>query len=119
VIPYRDPHTAAPCLWAVRDTTGPGLVISIATPDWADNAQHRKGFEATLIAVHRRETGESPTANSGRIIPGYEQSSYNKDEIRGGPLDPDETKSNAEPGVGPLPWKQADAVTSFDWMGLD
>lgn len=119
VMPYRDPHTAAPCLWAVRDATGPGLEISISTPDWAENTQRRKGLEAALIAVHRRETGESPTANFGRIIPGYKQSSYRKDDIRGGPLAPDGTEPNAEPGVESLPWEQANAVTSPDWMGLN
>lgn len=119
VMPYRDPHTAAPCLWAVRDASGPGLEISIATPDWAENAQRRKGLEAALIAVHRRETGASPTANFGRIIAGYKQSSYSKDEVRGGPLDYNETEPNAEPGVGPLPWEQVNAVASLDWMGLD
>jgi hypothetical protein len=118
-MPFRDPHTAAPCLWAVRDVIGPGLEISIATPDWAENTQRRKGLEAALIAVYRRETGESPTANFGRIISGYKQSSYRKGDMRGGPLAPDETESNAERGVGPLPWKQPDKVTARNWMGLD
>lgn len=27
-MPYRNPHTAAPCLWAVRDRYGPALEIS-------------------------------------------------------------------------------------------
>jgi len=119
VMPYRDPHTAAPCLWAVRDATGPGLEISITTPDWAENVHRRKGLEAALIAVHRRKTGESPTANFGRIIAGYKQSSYSKDDVRGGPLDPNETEPNSDSGVGPLPWEQADAVASSEWMGLD
>lgn len=119
VMPFRDPHTAAPCLWAVRDATGPGLEISITTPGLTENDQRRKGLEAALIAVHRRETGESPTANFGRIIPGYEQSSYSKDEKRGGLLDPNETEPNTNPGVGPLPWERTDTVTSSDWMGLD
>jgi hypothetical protein len=105
VMPYRGPHTAAPCLWAVRDATGSGLEISIATPDQAENAQHWKGLEAALIAVHRRETGESPTANFGRIIDGYEQSSYSKDSVRGGPLGTDKSEPNAKPGIGPLPWE--------------
>jgi len=26
-MPYRDPHTAAPCLWAVRDRYGPALEV--------------------------------------------------------------------------------------------
>lgn len=118
-MPFRDPHTAAPCLWAVLDASGPGLEISTATPDWAENAQHRKGLEAALIAVYRRETGESPTANFGRIIPGYKQSSLSRYKVRGGPLGPEESESNAESGVGPLPWEQTDDVTARNWMGLD
>jgi len=92
---------------------------SIATPDSAEDTQHRKGLEAALIAVYRRETGESPTANFGRIIEGYKQSSYSRDEVRGGPLGPNESKPNAEPGVGPLPWENTEDVTAPDWMGLD
>jgi len=118
-MPYRDPHTAAPCLWAVRDATGPELEVSVATPDSAEDAQYRKALEAALIAVYRRETGDSPTANFGRIIEGYKQSSYSRDEVRGGPLGPDESEPNTEPGVGPLPWEIIQDVTSPNWMGLD
>lgn len=64
-MPYRDPHTVAPCLWAVRDATGLGLEVSIAMPDRADDGHYRKSLEAALITVYRRKTGESPTANSG------------------------------------------------------
>lgn len=119
VMPYRDPHTAAPCLWAVRDATGPGLEISVATPDEAENIRQRKGLEAALIAVYQREIGDSPTANFGRIISGYQQSSYSKDEIRGGPSDPHASEANAEPGVEPLSWEHTDDVTTRNWMGLD
>lgn len=117
-MPYRDPHTAAPCLWAVRDRYGPALEVSTATPSFATNDQDRKGFEEPLIAVARREMGESPTANFGRIIPGYSQSSYRNGGYVGGPLDEDETELNAEPGRGPIPWESVDDVIAPDWMGL-
>jgi len=118
-MPFRDPHTAAPCLWAVRDNAGDGLEISVTTPDRAENSQHRKGLEAALIALYRREAGESPTANFGRIIPGYRQSSYRSDSIRGGPLEPGESESNTEPGVRSLPWENTADMTTQNWMELN
>lgn len=117
-MPYRDPHTAAPCLWAVQQEDGEKLEVSIATPTLAEDKQSRKAFEDALIAVYRRETGESPTANFGRIIDGYRQSTYRSGEERGGPLQPGETESNNEEGVGPLDWSQSEDVLSEDWMGL-
>ncbi|QFU84257.1 hypothetical protein [Natronorubrum aibiense] len=86
-MPFRDPHTAAPCLWTVRDQSGPGFEVSTARPPLTDDAQDRKGLEAACIALARREMGESPTANFGRIIPGYSQSSYRSDGYVGGPLE--------------------------------
>jgi len=88
-IPYRDPHTAAPCLWAVRDYVGPALEVSHTTPTKVEDEQHRKGIEAALIALRRRETNRSPTANLGRIIDSYKQSSYSQSSpaFRGGRLE--------------------------------
>ncbi|SDN40209.1 hypothetical protein SAMN05192554_13314 [Haloarchaeobius iranensis] len=118
-MPFRDPHTAAPCLWAIRDRDGPDLEISWTTPDRATEKQPRKGIEAALIALHRREIGHSPTANFGRIIEGYKQSGYSSDGFVGGPLSEDETEPNTEPGVGPLEWTDHERPLSTDWMGLD
>lgn len=118
-MPFRDPHTAAPCLWAVRDTYGNEFEVSTTTPPLAEDAAHRKGFEEALIAVARREMGESPTANFGRIIDGYVQSSYRSDGFVGGPLAEGETESNAEPGRGPVPWTDVDDITGPTWMGLN
>lgn len=118
-MPYRDPHTASPCLWAIVDRYGPELEISVATPDEAREKQRRKGLEDALLSLHRRVFEESPTANFARIIPGYEQSSYRKDGVVGGPLSDGETEPNAEPGIGPLPWESPDDPTSPRWMGLD
>ncbi len=117
-MPYRDPHTAAPCLWAVQQEDGEKLEVSVAAPTLAEDKQSRKAFEDALIAVYRRETGRSPTANFGRIIDGYRQSTYRSGGERGGPLNPEETESNAENGVGPLDWRLSDDVLSTDWMGL-
>lgn len=118
-MPYRDPHTAAPCIWAIRDQDGPALEVSVAVPDAAVDKQQRKALDDALIALYRRESGESPTANFGRIIPGYRQSSYRSDGLTGGPLPEGETESNAATGVGPLPWTEADSPTTEDWMGVD
>ena len=118
-MPFRDPHTAAPCLWAVRDRYGSEFEVSTTTPPLAEDDQNRKGLEEALIAIARREMGQSPTANFGRIIEGYSQSSYRKDGYVGGPLEDDETEPNAELGRGPVPWKNVDNVTARDWMGLE
>ncbi|MDL0145541.1 GIY-YIG nuclease family protein [Halobacterium salinarum] len=117
-MPYRDPHTAAPCLWAVQQEEAEKLEVSVTTPTLAEDKQSRKAFEDALIAVYRREMGESPTANFGRIIDGYRQSTYRSGEERGGPLEPGQTESNTEDGVGPLDWSRSSDVLSEDWMGL-
>lgn len=120
-MPYRDPHTAAPSIWAIRDAVGPDLEISAVTPSGAADDQQRKGIEAALIALHRRETQQSPTANFGRIIEGYEQStySYNEPAYKGGRLDEGVTEANAADGVEPPSWEQWRDPRAADWMGLD
>jgi hypothetical protein len=120
-MPFRDPHTAAPTLWAIRDKYGPGFELSWTTPSIATDDQSRKAVEAALIALHRRGARQSPVANFGRIIPGYRQSNYSRhgERARGGPLGPDESESNATSGRPPLAWTNADAVRAVDWMGVD
>ena len=120
-MPYRDPHTAAPCLWAVRDNVGSVLEVSYTTPPKTEDDQHRKGLEATLIALHRRETNRSPTANFGRIIDGYRQSShsYNDPSYKGGPLPSGEYEPNFASGVEPPDWQNWREPLARDWMSLD
>ncbi|ADB60295.1 hypothetical protein Htur_1407 [Haloterrigena turkmenica DSM 5511] len=83
-MPFRDPHTAVPCLWAVRNRDRPAFEVSTATPSLATHNQDWKGLEEALITTARREMGESPTANFGRIISGYSQSGYRSDGYVGG-----------------------------------
>jgi predicted GIY-YIG superfamily endonuclease len=120
-MPYRDPHTAAPCLWAVRDDVGSALQVSYTTPSKAEDELHRKGIEAALIALHRRETNRSPTANFGRIIGGYRQSSYsyNDPSYKGGLLPSGEHEPNAASGVEPPDWHNWREPLAQDWMNLD
>lgn len=120
-MPYRDPHTAAPCLWAIRDNVGSALEVSYTTPTKAEDEQHRKGIEAALIALHRRETNRSPTANFGRIIDGYKQSSYsyNDPAYKGGRLESGEDEPNSASGVEPPDWQNWREPLARDWMNLD
>jgi hypothetical protein len=74
-MPYADPHTAAPALWAMRDREGCDFEASVL-PVAAD-AQIRKGLEALAVSLYRVEVGESPAANFGRISPGYRKSTGN------------------------------------------
>src|SRR6516164_8348507 len=54
-MPYTDPHTAAPALWAIRQATGAEYEVSVAPV--AGTTPWRKGLEALAIALHRQEFG--------------------------------------------------------------
>ncbi|OYR55247.1 hypothetical protein DJ70_12380 [Halorubrum halodurans] len=118
-MPYTDPHVAAPSLWAVRQEYGPDFEVSVIEPDDVDQRQRRLAIEEALIAVYRRESGENTTANFARIIDGYKRSNRRADGFTGGELAEGETEPNTAPGVGPLPWTDADEPTSRSWMGLE
>lgn len=116
-MPFSDPHTGSPCLWAVVDRHGPGFEVSATTPDKATERYQRKAIEDALIALHRRETGLTPVGNFGRMPPGYEKSKQRSADVRGGPVDQRDAR-NFEESIEPLPWQNAESLTSQDWMGL-
>ena len=64
-MPYRDPHTAAPGLWALRHSTQTAFEVAFC-PVEADTPR-RRGLEAVAIAIHRQCHGRSPTLNFGRM----------------------------------------------------
>jgi hypothetical protein len=107
-MPYRDPHTAAPALWALRDAGGGPFEVSVAPVEGP--TPWRKGLEALAIALHRQEHGRSPTVEFGRMPPGYRASTGNNAKLvaagkrrRGGPSE--EADPGHRPGVlpaGPL-----------------
>ena len=89
VMPYRDPHTAAPGLWALRQE-GCDFEVSVTVVD--GTTQKRKTLEAVAIMLYRLEHGRSPTLNFGRMPVGYLMSSGNNAGVvargrrfRGGP----------------------------------
>ena len=56
-MPYRDPHTAAPALWALRDSLGCDFEISVMVVE--GTRQWRQGLEAAAIARYRQELERS------------------------------------------------------------
>lgn len=118
-MPYRDPHTASPALWALRHQAQASFEaqfcpIHAATPV-------RKGLEAVAIAAHRQQFRRSPTFNFGRMPAGYRMSSENKAKLvaagrrfRGGPTSAATLAHTAgTPPVGPLD----QACISETWCG--
>lgn len=119
-MPYRDPHTAAPALWALRHATGCDLEVSVTPVEGA--TPWRKGLEALAISLYRQEHGCSPTVEFGRVPIDYRPSSANNARLvragkrfRGGPAPAVVHESHAPgiPPVGPLDGNPHDS----DWIG--
>jgi hypothetical protein len=90
VMPYRDPHTAGPALWALHQLSGCDFEVSVA--EVVGETPWRKGLEAVAISEYRQQRGASPTVNFGRMPRGYRMSSANNTKkakagqvFRGGP----------------------------------
>jgi hypothetical protein len=114
-MPYTDPHTAAPALWALRQQTGAGYEVSVAPVP--GTVQWRKGLEALAVALHRQQFGRSPTVNFGRMPVGFSRSSGNNRRLvaagkrfRGGACDSEEAyHAPGIPPAGPLDGDPQDA----------
>jgi hypothetical protein len=114
-MPYTDPHTAAPALWALRQSTGVEYEVSVAP--FPGPVPWRKGIEAMAVALHRQEFGRSPTANFGRMPAGFRKSSGNNQRLaragkrfRGGACNTEEPHhAPGIPPVGPLTGGPQDA----------
>jgi hypothetical protein len=119
VMPYRDPHTAAPGLWALRHQRGCDFEVSVLVVE--GTTQWRKALEAVAITQYRLEHGGSPTLNFGRMPAGYRMSSANNAELvaggrryRGGPTT--EPTASHLPNLPPLP-NAPGPSTSSNWGG--
>jgi hypothetical protein len=118
-MPYRDPHTAGPALWALLQATGTQFEASFCAV--TGDTPWRKGLEAVVIARHRQRHGRSPTVNFGRMPRGYRMSSGNNAGIvaagkrsRGGPCEETTDAHLAgQPPVGPLDPN----TSSASWCG--
>jgi hypothetical protein len=73
LMPYRDPHTAGPALWALHHQTGEDLEVSVVSVE--RSTPWRNGLEALAIALCRQAHNRSPTVEFGRMPAGYRASS--------------------------------------------
>lgn len=119
-MPYRDPHTAGPALWALRRKYRVELEVSVAVVE--DTTPNRKGLEALAIALYRQKSGMSPTINFGRMPLGYVMSSVNNRRLveagkrfRGGVST--EITQNHEAGLAPFGPLNGD-IHALDWCGF-
>jgi hypothetical protein len=118
-MPYRDPHTAAPALWAWLQIAN--LSLQVGTCTVTEPTPYRKALEAFVIAQHRQRHGASPRWNFGRMPRGFRMSSANNTALaaagkvfRGGPCE--DLLPNHEPGIGPLAPLDSD-VEGLAWCG--
>lgn len=107
-MPYADPHTAGPALWALRHETRCEFEVSVAVVEGTPS--RRLGLEALAIALYRHERGRSPTLSFGRMPAGYRKSTGNNARLvaaglrrRGGPdVTLRDGGDTSIPPVGPL-----------------
>jgi hypothetical protein len=124
-MPYNDPHTAGPALWAQKQLENCEYEASVVVMSDLSTPQ-RKAQECVAIARHRQAHGQSPTFNFGRMPLGYSKSTGNTRALadrgkrhRGGPTD--ETLACHVPGRapdGPIDGDgSVDDLLGLDWSG--
>lgn len=106
-MPYNDPHTAAPALWALRNRDACDFEVSVA--ESSGTSPQRKALEAVAIALYRSENGRSPLANFGGMPTGYRKSTGNNKKLaasgrrfRGGPDPAAPLRADSAPVKGEL-----------------
>lgn len=84
LMPWNDPITEAPSLWAWQDAEGFEYECSVAPLDTSPGG--RRGMESYLLYRYRQERGASTLCNFGRFHPRYRKSTNRKENKRGGKL---------------------------------
>ena len=116
LMPWNDPDSSAPPLWAWRDAEGYQYECSAAPLDASPAG--RRAMESFLLYSYRQEVRESPVCNFGRFPPRYRCSTSKSRNLRGGKLKCDQQDNPAGwPSIPPLcPYgKPGDP----DWMELE
>jgi hypothetical protein len=122
MMPYRDPHTVGPALWAMRDMAGCEYEASTCSlPDLS--TPQRKGLECVEIALYRQKQRRSPTFNFGRMTDGYQMSSHNNTRLaasgrryRGKMMG----RNDDSHLLGTVPFGELNGPsTGSNWVGLD
>jgi len=115
LMPWNDPHTAAPSLWVWQDAEGYEYECSATPLDASQNA--RRGMESFLLYRYRQEFGESTLCNFGRFHPRYRKSTNRSEDRRGGKLEEINLDNPAGgPCIAPLPIVGNPGEPG--WMGL-
>jgi hypothetical protein len=115
LMPWNDPHTAAPALWAWQDAEGYEYECS-ATPLDGSFAV-RKGMESFLLYRYRQEYGGSTLCNFGRFHTRYRKSANRIEGLRGGKLE-DTHKDNPAGGLSIPPLKVTGTPGGPGWMDV-
>lgn len=76
-LPWNDPHTAAPLLWAFRHEDRMAFELSVAVADLP--VQLRQCYEDVLLYQHRQSFGYSTLCNHGRRHPCWSRASNRGD----------------------------------------
>ena len=113
-MPYNDPHTAAPNLWAWSNSDNIEYECS-AAPEKLSK-RNRLARECYLIWQYRLSAGESPRCNLGRFHPRYMKSKGRSTRIRGGKLPRGSKNPAGGHSAPPLRHKGSPSVSK--WMGL-
>lgn len=115
LMPWNDPMSEAPSLWAWQDAKRFSYECSAATLDASMSG--RRGMESFLLYRYRQEHGESTLCNFGRFHPRYRKSTNRNENKRGGKLAENHLDNPAGgPGMPPLPGIGTNG--DRDWMGL-
>lgn len=117
LMPYNDPHTAAPSLWAWRDATGLDFECSGTPLPTTMDARMREVIECYLLWRYRLEYGSSTLCNFGRFHPNYQKSKGRSSKFRGGRLPEGTTNPAGGPSLPPL--CPLGSPCSADWMTLN
>ncbi len=81
-MPYRDPHTAGPALWALRHLSG--CDFEVAVVEVVGDTPWRKGLEAVAISNVPPRTMGIADRQFWRMPPGYRMSSANNTKMARG-----------------------------------
>jgi hypothetical protein len=113
-MPFNDPHTAAPALWALQDGEGTEFACSAALANLGD--RERRALECYLLWQYRLEAGGSTRCNHGRFPPHYRKSGQRATNQRGGRLPDGQVNAAWGPSAPPLHLRGR--PSDGDWMSL-
>ncbi|SMQ78366.1 GIY-YIG catalytic domain-containing protein [Bacillus sp. OV166] len=115
-MPFNDPHTAAPSLWAWKDATGWEFELSVSTIELPK--EEREGLESFLLWDYRVQSKESTYCNYGRFHQDYIKSKNRSSKFRGRKLFDSEQRNPAW-GISSEPLSFHGTPTSSTFMGLE